>query len=134
MEYEIINPSDPYRMTADRLDTAAVAICLLGDGKYAAKPRSDGEEVPMFLFTSPDPWFVERFGMNYADTANKIIEHRNEELAAVFDSVTLERTERSSLNDIGGRAKALAQAVRRKINEAAERPSSADRESERSEL
>ena len=119
MEHEIINPSDPYRMTADRLDTAAVAICLLGDGKYAAKPRSDGEEVPMFLFTSPDPWFVERFGMNYADTANKIIKHRNEELAAVFDSVTLERTERSSLNDIGGRAKALAQAVRRKINEAA---------------
>lgn len=119
MEYEIINPGDPYRMTADRLDTAAVAICLLGDGKYAAKPRGDGEEVPMFLLTSPDPWFVERFGMNYADTANKIIEHRNEELAAVFDSVTLERTERSSLNDIGGRAKALAQAVRRKINGAA---------------
>ena len=50
MEYEIINPSDPDRMTADRLDTAAVAICLLGDGKYAAKPRGDGEEVPMFLF------------------------------------------------------------------------------------
>ena len=119
MEYEIINPSDPYRMTAERLDTAAVAVCLLGDGNYAAKPRGDGEEVPLFLFTSPDPWFIERFGMGYADTAKKIIEHRNEELAAVFDSVTLERAERSSTNDIGGRAKALAQAVRRKINEAA---------------
>lgn len=119
MEYEIINPSDPYRMTAERLDTAAVAVCLLGDGKYAAKPRGDGEEVPFFLFSSPDPWFIEHFGMSYADTANKIIEHRNEELASVFDSVTLERAERSSLNDIGGRAKALAQAVRRKINEAA---------------
>ncbi len=117
MEYEIINPSDPYRMTADRLDVAAVAVCLLGDGKYAAKPRGEGEEVPMFLFTSPDSWFIERFAMSYADTANTIIEHRGEELARVFDSVTLERAERSSLNDIGGRAKALAQAVRRKVSE-----------------
>ena len=75
--------------------------------------------VEQYVRIKPDPWFVERFWMNYADTANKIIKHRNEELAAVFDSVTLERTERSSLNDIGGRAKALAQAVRRKINEAA---------------
>ncbi len=117
MEYEIINPSDPYRMTADRLDVAAVAVCFLGDGKYAAKPRGEGEEVPMFLFASPDSWFIERFAMSYADTANTIIEHRGEELARVFDSVTLERAERSSLNDIGARAKALAQAVRRKVSE-----------------
>ena len=113
MEYEIINPSDPYRMTAAGLDIAAVAVCLLGDGAYAAKPRGIGIEVPC-LFTGPDPWFIEKFGMDYATTLQAVLEHQNAELALALESVTLERAERSSLNDIGGRAKALAQAVRRK--------------------
>lgn len=116
MEYEIINPSDPYKMTAPSIDLAAVAVCLLGEGQYMAKPRGEGDEVPMFLFGGVDKWFVEKFGMDFATTADGIINHRTEELAAVFDSVALESEERSSLNDIGGRAKAWAQSLRKKAN------------------
>lgn len=120
MEYEIINPSDPYRMEAEHLDTAAIAVCLLGDGQYAARPVGGGDEVPVFLFESPDPWFASRFGASYIETAKDVILRRGEELARVLDSVALRPgRERSSLNDIGARAKALAEAVRRKAAEVA---------------
>lgn len=119
MEYEIINPSDPYTMTADDLQIAAAVVCLLGEGKYAAKPTAGaGSEVPMFLFGGHDKWFAQMFGMNFEATIDHVMTHRGDELAQALESVTLASQERSSLNDIGGRAKAMAQAVRRKSNAA----------------
>jgi hypothetical protein len=118
MKFEIINPSDPYHMEAPDLVVAAVAACFLGDGKYGLKGLDEADQdMPIFIFGGADEWFIKKFGMNYQDTAEKLLEHRNEELAAAFDSVSLQRAERSSLNDIGGRAKAIAQAVRRKAQE-----------------
>jgi len=117
MQFEIINPSDPYTMTAPDLEVAAVAVSLLGDGKYPLKGLGDdaGQDVPPFLFGGHDEWFASKFGMNYEATAEHVLNHRAGELAESLDSVTLGKERRSSLNDIGGRARSLATAVRRHV-------------------
>jgi len=114
MKFEIINPSDPYTVEADDLQVAAVACCFLGDGRYAFEPVDGGtERVPIFLIGGHDEWFTQKFGMTFEATADHCMQHRAGDLARVLESVTLGRAERSSLNDIGGRANALAQAIRR---------------------
>lgn len=116
MRFEIVNPSDPYTMEADDLQIAVVAVSLLGDGKYPLKGLGEdaGQDVPFFAFGGADEWFLEKFGMNYETTATHALEHRHDDLAKAFESVTLGRSKRSSMNDIGGRAKAIAQAIRQK--------------------
>ncbi len=117
MKFEIINPSDACTMHAPDLEVAAVAVSFLGDGKYPLEGLDDaaGQGVPAFLFGGHDEWFSSKFGMSFQDTAEHVLNHRNEELATTLDSVTLRGT-RTSMNDIGGRARALAQAVRRKVS------------------
>jgi hypothetical protein len=117
MKFEIINPSDPYTMTAPDLEVAAVAVSLLGDGKYPLKGVGGdaGQDVPPFLFGGHDEWFASKFGMNYEATAEHVLNHRAGELAETLDSVTLGREQRSSLNDIGGLARILSTAVRRHV-------------------
>ena len=117
MKFEIINPSDACTMYAPDLEVAAVAVSFLGDGKYPLEGLDDaaGQGVPAFLFGGHDEWFSSKFGMSFQDTAEHVLNQRNEELAAALDSVALRRT-RTSMNDIAGRARALAQAVRRKVS------------------
>lgn len=121
MKFDLVNPCDPYTMEADDLQVAAVACCLLGNGKYALTGLGDdaGQDVPVFLIGGHDEWFVQKFGMNYEDTATHALNHRNDALARAFESVTLGREERSSMNDIGGKARDIAQAIRRKATELA---------------
>lgn len=116
MKFEIVNPSDPYTMEADDLQIAAVVACLLGDGKYPLTGLDDakGQDVPFFAFGGADEWFTKQFGMDYEATATHALENRSEALARAFESVTLGRAERSSMNDIGGRAKSIAKAIREK--------------------
>ena len=45
MEYELINPSDPYTFLAADQETAALVIGILGTS-YAAKPKEGDREVP----------------------------------------------------------------------------------------
>lgn len=125
MKFEIINPSDPYTMEADDLQIAAVAVCLLGDGKYAAKgvEADSGQDVPIFLFGGVDEWFTEKFGMDYFETASHTLNNRNDALARAFESVKLARGERSSINDIGGRACSIAKAIREKASALAQEQS-----------
>lgn len=119
MKFNLVNPSDPYTLEADDLQVAAVACCLLGNGKYALSGLGDdaGQDVPMFFVGGHDEWFIQKFGMNYEDTATHALNHRNDALARAFESVKLGRNERSSLNDIGSRALGIAQAIRRKASE-----------------
>ena len=114
MRFEIINPSDKYTMTAPDLEVAAVAVSFLGEGTYKLKGIGEdaGQDVPFFLFGEHDEWFVSQFGRDAEATAKHLINHRSDELAQALDSVTLQGAERSSMNDIGGEAKALAKAVR----------------------
>ena len=119
MRFEIVNPSDPYTMEAPDMEVAAVACCLLGSGKYGLTGLGEdsAESVPIFLLGGHDEWFVEKFGMSYADTVAHCLEHRGKQLAESLDSVTLMRGERSSLNDIGRRARKYAELVREKAAE-----------------
>lgn len=115
MQFDIINPSDPYTMTACDLEVAAVAVCLLGNGRYGLHglgPDSNAR-VPMFFGPgSADGWFQESFGDSYEAVATRCLEDRPGALIAAFESVTLGQAERSSMNDIGGRAAQLAQSLR----------------------
>ena len=120
MKFEIVNPSDPYTMEATDMEVAAVAVSFLGAGRYGLKGIDEdaGQDVPIFLFGGHDEWFIGKFGMNFEDTSNHVIEHRATELANALDTVTLGRAERSSINDIKGTAQALSSAVRRRMTPA----------------
>lgn len=121
MKFEIVNPSDPYTMEAPSLELAAVAVCFLGNGKYPLTGLDDarGQDVPPFLFGGHDEWFTEKFGANFEAVCKRAIQEQNEALALTLESVTLTSSRRSSMNDIGGRAKKLAQAVRMEAKESA---------------
>ena len=63
MEYEFINPSDPYTFRAKDRETAALVVFLLGTA-YGAKSERDieDENVPVFLFGGGKEWYEETFG------------------------------------------------------------------------
>jgi len=116
MRFNLVNPSDPYTLEADDLEVAAVAVCLLGCGKYPADALGDDADksnnVPAFLFGGHDEWFQARFGGTYEAVAERCLKERADAIARCFESVTLGRAERSSMNNIGALARKLAQAVR----------------------
>lgn len=116
MKFNIINPSDPYTMEAYDLEVAAVAVCLLGNGKYPLDALGDdankGNSVPAFLFGGHDEWFQARFGGTYEQVVERVINQRSDALARALESVTLQAAERSSLNDIGRHAREFATLVR----------------------
>ncbi len=116
MKFNLINPSDPYTLEADDLEVGAVAVCLLGNGKYPADALGDAADksnnVPAFLFGGHDEWFQSRFGGTYEAVAERVLKDRADALARCFDSVTLGSERRSSMNNIGGKARELAKAVR----------------------
>lgn len=111
MEYEIVNPSDPYTLKSDDFEAAALACVILGNGKYALKPLEDGGvEVPLFVFGGHDEWFQKTFGVTLDGSLSRVERSR---IAAVLETVTIGNSKkRSSMNDIGGRAKALAIVMR----------------------
>ena len=117
MKFEISNPSDPYEMEVPDLEIAAIVICLLGNGKYGGKSLDGSPDVPFFLFGGADEWFTATFGTDYETTVTSALHSRNAELVASFESVTLMRDKRSSMNDIGGRAQDYAKAIRARAEE-----------------
>jgi hypothetical protein len=109
LSFELVNPSDMYTFSARSLEVAAQAVLLLGEGAYGGKSLDGGKDVPIFLFGGHDEWFKENFGK----TAEESLDARdNEALAECFDSFTLGHGQRTSLNDIGGRAQKFAKALR----------------------
>lgn len=132
MIYEIINPSDPYCIEADDPKVACVAVAILGEGMYALK-QGDEDIMPIFL-VDPDEWFREQFRGSFGEVLNSIdravlavcfdsvlcceageYEEEKAALAKVpFYSARLARHDerRTSMNDIGRRAWALAERVR----------------------
>lgn len=115
MKFEIINPSDPYTLEAPSLDVAAVACSFLGEGKYGLKALDSdrSNDMPNFLFGGHDEWFLEKFSLDFEDTADQVLNTKREELATCLDSVRLDSPARSSLNNIKARAQALSNAIRR---------------------
>jgi hypothetical protein len=81
--YEIINPSDKVLVTAADDMIAAVAVLVLGRGRYGLR-RDNGDLVlPVFLLGGADEWIAEK---GIADLEAYLKEHAAE-LAAVFESV-----------------------------------------------
>lgn len=60
MEYELINPSDPYTFVAESYEAASLAVHLLGS-MYGAKAKDESHTVPVAMFLSND-WFAKEFG------------------------------------------------------------------------
>nr|WP_325294906.1 hypothetical protein [uncultured Oscillibacter sp.] len=135
MEYELINPSDPYTFLAEDYETATLAVFCLGPA-YGAKPKDGGEDVPIFIFGGAVEWYREKFGRGPEDGLNEKagavadalasmmlgrFEDRrryNIALAAIDDLEKKARfidewqDGRSSLNDIGGEAHKLATSLK----------------------
>lgn len=63
IEYELINPSDPYTFLAKTKESAALTVFLLGT-MYGASPKDDNEEkrIPVFLFDGAEEWYRKEFG------------------------------------------------------------------------
>jgi hypothetical protein len=132
--YELINPSDPYTFYAPSIEIAGVAACMISPS-YGAKPvANEGESSPV-LFGWAE-WFREH-GINsqwVATHADEIAEALDSlliggsgaraDVEALLDALPEEEQadwirqrqarERSSMNDIGGRAYALAANLRKK--------------------
>ena len=107
--FEIINPSDPYTLKAESLDVAAIAVILMGQGKYCLKEIGGEREVPFFMFGGADKWFQDNFGKTVEECFDSV---DKKQLIACLKSVALPNGKhKSSLNDIGGRAKAYAKAI-----------------------
>jgi hypothetical protein len=76
MLFSIINPSDPYTMEAPDLEIAAVAVCLIGNGKYALREISGDQSgfVPMFPFGGHDAWFMKQFDRDFSASVKVVSE------------------------------------------------------------
>lgn len=61
MEYELINPSDPYTFIASSNEVAALVVFLLSTS-YGAKAKDGSFEVPIFMFGGAAEWYQEKFG------------------------------------------------------------------------
>lgn len=137
LSWEIINPSDKYTLQARDFATAAAVCLLLGEGRYGLRPEhEDGQECPMFLFGGHETFLAEHFG---GDLSAWITEHKDAmvecldsvllggfgrradfdaAVAAVDDPEKLEAfreawlDNRSSMNNIGGYAKQIADHLR----------------------
>jgi hypothetical protein len=139
--FEIGNPCDPYTVEAVDHEVAAVACCLLGDGRFSFNGINTNLEVPIFLFGGHDEWFIRQFGADFAGVTKRVLDERKSDLVACLESVligdatsrktylkglelieTPENREdwrqhwhdqrRSSTTNIGARAWALARQIR----------------------
>lgn len=61
MQYELINPSDPYTFLAEDRESATLVVFFLGT-MYGAKSQDGQEEVPLFLFGGAKEWYQNEFG------------------------------------------------------------------------
>lgn len=135
MQYEFINPSDPYTFEAEDHETASLTVFLLGT-VFGAKPETGNDEVPLFVFGGAGRWFERKFDHSVTDglKAKQLAvataldsfmlgdfndRHKyNAALDAIDDDQKREqfKTEwqdgRSSLNDIGSYAHKLANDIR----------------------
>lgn len=61
MQYELINPSDPYTFVADNKEIAALTVFCISS-LYGVKSQDGKEEIPIFLFGGSKEWYKNEFG------------------------------------------------------------------------
>jgi hypothetical protein len=138
--YELVNPSDPYTLRAADDVVACAAALYLGEGAYGLDRAGEGGErlLPVLLLSDPLQWFLGRFNVTFQE----VLEQRGLEIAACLDTLevgeaadraaleaelaaitsdvrrhahlrTWRDQRRSSMNDIGSRARDLAEVFRK---------------------
>ena len=140
MQYELINPSDPYTFLADNKEIAACTVFCLST-MYGAKSQDGEEEVPIFLFGGAEEWYRNEF----ARTPDEGLEAEKENVAkallsfmygefedrrryeAALNAITDEEKReqfinewqdgRSSMNDIGTYAHELGTKLLKQVSE-----------------
>ena len=105
LEGEIINPSDKCFIDITDKKAAYAAVLFLGNGKYGLE--GEGCDLPLFLFGGAVEWWEREFG----ETLDAYMTDHKADVADALDSVEL-AGERTSMNDIMGRAKAYAKGLR----------------------
>lgn len=61
MQYELINPSDPYTFVAENKEIAALTVFCISS-LYGVKSQDGKEEIPIFLFGGSKEWYKKEFG------------------------------------------------------------------------
>jgi hypothetical protein len=107
VKFEIINPSDKAFIESDSFETACLATCILGQGKYGLREVGGDKRMPVFLFGGHDEFFAEKFGKPFEESLNAT---DKAEIARALETVSL-AGERTSLNDIVKRAKSYAKVL-----------------------
>ena len=108
MKFEIMNPSDKAFIESNSFETACVATCILGRGWYGLKEVDGENHMPTFVFGGVDKFFTEKFNKSFDEACEGADKTA---IADAFNSVSL-AGERTSLNDIARKAKALAEHFR----------------------
>ena len=81
MEYELINPSDPYTFIAKSKEVAALVVANISLA-YAARPKSGEDGIPIFIFGGFEEWYRDKFGRDYKTGYSDL----KEEISDALDS------------------------------------------------
>lgn len=81
MEYELINPSDPYTFIAPDKEVAALAVFTIST-LYGAKSKDGSEEIPIFIFGGSAEWYHKEFGR----TPDEGLADRRKQVAGALES------------------------------------------------
>lgn len=111
MRYEIINPSDKCFISSENEKVACFCNLLLGDGLYGPQ-REDGstaDNIHLFEYSE------EQINKDYEGDFKKFSEVHSKEIIECFKSFEYP-SERTSLNNIGEKAKELAELFEKREN------------------
>lgn len=111
-KYEIINPSDKCFISGDNAEMVAAAGLFLGNGKYSIV-GDDGKRIGIFApFGLTDDGLNKAWSEEFGRTFEDLLSAEPwDALADVLDTFQY-ASERSSMNNIGSRAKSLAKSFR----------------------
>ena len=117
-EYEIINPSDKCFISGENDEIVCLAAVYLGEFKYGVKRVSDGNSdyptlMPFASNEDVDEAWKKKFGRTFLECMR---DKYYEEIIEVLKTFRYDG-ERSSINDIGGRAKMLAEKLSEAVKE-----------------
>lgn len=66
MIYSIANPHDQLTIESESLEIAAVAVAIMGTGKYGLLDENGDTVMPTFITGGHEEWFTEQFGHSFA--------------------------------------------------------------------
>lgn len=82
IEFDLINPSDPYTFLADDLETAALVVFSLST-MFGAESKDGKASVPVFILGGAMEWYKEQFNR----TPDEAIKCKREKVAAALASM-----------------------------------------------